>query len=543
MNIQLFNKAISILLVTIFLIGCVSTKGVLKKGAQLEATGKYKAASDLYYNSIIRKPNEEEFKNALRRSGKMYIDEISIGITQDYVRGQHRKVVYDYIDGQNFIKKVAPAGVDLQLDYSTQRVYENSLDIYLNDQYELGQKLIYEKNFNESKKLFNEVSKFNPDYKDVRSYLNKATHEPPYQNGASFFTQQRYMDAYREWEKIARIDPNYKDVKDRMEQALSERYKQGNVFLMEENFTEAATALGDVLRVNAGFLDVRSLHTEAVNEPVYRRANDNLKANKCRTAYFDFDQIIGSAGSYKNTSTLRNDALSCAQFPIVVQNNSSLGGTDAQNLEYMVVQKLVNSNDPFIKVIKSDRRIPNARPTGLNNLLSNSLDRNVLRDLHDRQGIKAVLVLRITEYQKQEGKLTEVEKIGYEKRVSKAPSGEEIINYNKVKYKEYRRGNNINIGISYEMVSTLTGEVLITQNLRDNVNDNVYFANYNGNTKALYPASAIDVNTVDVRNYQSLQNLIGAKREITPMTSLVENLLNNTSNNISNTVLKFNPER
>jgi len=90
MKTQLLNKTLTLFIAIIFLVGCVSTKGILKKGAQFEAAGKYKEASDLYYSSILRKPNEEEFKNALRRAGKMYIDEISIGITQDYVRGQHR---------------------------------------------------------------------------------------------------------------------------------------------------------------------------------------------------------------------------------------------------------------------------------------------------------------------------------------------------------------------------------------------------------------------------------------------------------------------
>ncbi len=76
-----------------------------------------------------------------------------------------------------------------------------------------------------------------------------ATIEPIYlRGGVNLFSQRKYMDAYQEWEKVTMYDGGYKDVNSLMHQALNERYKEGVLFLINENFSAAALALGEVYK-------------------------------------------------------------------------------------------------------------------------------------------------------------------------------------------------------------------------------------------------------------------------------------------------------
>lgn len=527
---------------TFLSLSCV-VKKMGNQAAEYEAAGMFKEAADLYYKASIKKPQEVTYKAGLKRSGQLYLEELAQSVSQAYNRGDHYKAVYDYLSMLEFKNMVRYAGIDLNIDYSTQRIYENAREIYLSERYELGQKLIGEKNFDEAKRVFTEIHDIQPEFKDTRSYLNTATMEPLYASGSSFFSQRRYMDAYREWEKISLRDPSYKDVKTLMQQALNERYKEGTLLLMDENFDAAATALGDVYRVNPNFQDVKSQYFEARNEPVYRRANSDLIAGKCRTAWFGFDNVLNDAGNYKDASSLRDKALGCAQYSVAVHSGKMPNyAGDATEFENAMIDDILKKNDRFLKIHKLSA--VNSTAAGAIKPGTTTPDRAMLKELHDRNGIKAVLILSFSEYQKVDGKLEKYQRTGFERKKVKTPTGEMVNQDKRVSYVEYQKNNSASLSMSYQLISTRTGEILLSQRLNSSESDKMHYAAYDGDARSLYPA--IQNNNgyfIDERNYSSLQSLLRSDSGITPVDKLRDKLFSDLSGQIATALNNFNPEK
>ncbi|TVQ07755.1 MAG: hypothetical protein EA361_17680 [Bacteroidetes bacterium] len=515
-----------------------------KQASGYERAGMFREAAELYYQASLRKPKKIDYKMGLNRAGQMYMEGLASDVSRAYSRGEYRKAVYDYLEMKAFADKVQRTGVTLRIEHSTQRTFENAREIYLDERYELGQRLIGEQNFDEARKIFVEIHGISPNFRDTRSYLNTATLEPMYQNGARFFSQRNYMQAYVEWERIAAKDPGYKDVRQRMQQALNERYKEGTLFLLNEDFTAAARALGDVYKVNPGYMDVKSQYIEARNEPVYRASIQNLGSGRCRAAFRGFEQIIADAGgNYKNAVSLRNEAIVCASYPIALLSNPMPGNhADGEEFENILIQMILDTKDPFIKIHKLadiNQRVLRAfqGTTG-------SLNRTMLRQLYDRNGIAAVLVLNFSQYQKTAGSLQRAEKTGFERVVIENREGETSYRDQQVSYMEYSRTNQVQINVNVQLVSTLTGEILLSRRYSQTESDEMKYAVYRGESKNLYPATLRNNSYhIDERNYASLQRLLNADQTITSPNQLRDKLFSDLNINITQALITFDPER
>ena len=384
----------------------------MKKGAEYESARMFKDAADLYYSVCLKRPKKPEIKIALKRSGQLYIDEQSDNIAQSFNRGEYKSTVYNYITVRDFVEKLGNAGIDLKPDPSMKRYFDDAKERYLAQRYEAGQQILGEQKYEEAKATFLEIFNIDPDFKNTRNYLKQATFEPVYQDGARLYGEGKYMDAYRKWYSVFVLDKNYKDVADQMKQALNERYKQGSLYLMDENFQDAAIALGEVHHADPMFKDVKILYTEARNEPVYRKANTLLKNGKCRTAYFSFDNVVKDAGTYKDAAQQREKALACAQYPIAVKTSAQGARTAAaKQFQATLISQLINQKNLFLKVYDLsaiDQRIEQSLVNSAGNL-----DGNLLRQLGNMQNIKAVLFIDFTDFSRNEGQLITVEKTGF----------------------------------------------------------------------------------------------------------------------------------
>ncbi|MEI6155454.1 MAG: hypothetical protein WCQ90_15360, partial [Deltaproteobacteria bacterium] len=471
--------------IILFTGGCM-VKKTLKKGAAYESAGMFKDASELYYKTCIKRPKRPEVKIALKRSGQLYIEDQAENISQSFSRGDYKTTVYDYITTRDFIEKVADAGVDLKPDPAMMRYFDDAKENYLAQRYEAGQKYMGEQKFEEAKATFFEIFKIDPDFKDTRNYLKQATFEPIYQDGARLYGEGKYMDAYRKWNTVFEQDNNYKDVADQMKQALNERYKQGSLYLMNENFQDAATALGEVYHVDPTFKDVKLLFTEARNEPVYRRANIFLKNGKCRTAYYSFDNVVNDAGTYKDAAEQREKALACAQYPIAVKTSAQVGkAAEAQQFQTLILSQLINQKSLFLKIFDLsaiDKRIGQTlvNPSG-------NFDGNLLQQLANKQNIKAVLYINFTEFSRNEGTFKKIEKTGFERIVTKKTTGENVIFDKQVKYEESSQGNSVSMTLIYKLVSVEKGEILLSDRLSDSKTSEIRYATYSGTANNLYP--------------------------------------------------------
>ena len=529
------------LFITVFT-GCAARR-MARQASDFERAGMFREASELYYQASLRKPGRVDYLAGLRRSGQMYVEEVESHIADSYRQGSNESVVYDFLALENFVSRIGNTGVQLRIQHSTRNLYRNAQEGYLTERYETGLRLISEEKYHEAKVVFTDISNINPDFRDTRTYLNIATLEPIYQRGASHFGQRNYMAAYNDWRRVAATDPNYKDVRQRMQQALSERYRQGSLALVNEDFSEAARALGDVYNADPTFRDVKSLFIEARAEPMYRRASSDLESGRCRRAWYTFNDIMDIAGGdYKQASSKVEIALKCGSFAVAVHArnmpNHSADGTVFENL---LAESILDKEDPFLKIFK----LPSVNNRIHRSFLTTTgpLNRSQLRELHDRQGIQAVLVLNFNQYSKSQGGLERVERTGFDRVSRTTEEGEMLYRDRRVTYFEFSRENRVALQMNFQLVSTLNGEILLSRNFSASENSFINYAQYEGENRNLFPSMSVQNNLViDERNYQQLQRLLNASREIEPVDKLREKVFMNIAGRIAESLVNFNPE-
>jgi tetratricopeptide (TPR) repeat protein len=529
------------LFLLLLLPGCM-VKSTLKKGAAYETAGMFKDASELYYQAVLKKPSSPELKIALKRAGQLYLDDQADLISQSFNRNDYRSTVYSCQAAREFNQKVSHVGIDLKPDPSIDRYFSEAKENYLASRYEDGQRNITDQRFSEAKEIFAEIVRIDPEYRDAGSYLKQATFEPVYREGARLFGEGRYMQAWAKWKTIADQDRNYRDVAEQMIQALNERYKQGSVSLMNENFPDAAQALGEVYKADPAFKDVRQLFTEARNEPVYRQGNAFLTSGKCRTAWYSFDQVIRDAGAYKDASALKDRALACAQYPIAVTTTERRGYSQgSRQFQIMVVGQLINQKNIFLKfydLADLEQRVV------LQLFSAGKPDLQMIQQIASRQNFKAILYIEFTELSREDGNRRKTEKTGFERTSVKNQAGETVYNDKQVKYNEFWQRNSVTATLLYRLVSSETGEILLSDRVSESRSDEIRYAEYSGVNDNLYPADAIPGGfTINTVNYRSLQNLLKASKNITTTEKLMERAYTPMTQKIASVINNFNPEK
>ncbi len=541
--IKRISNPLLIFSLLLFLLSACAVKKMVKQAEQFEAAGMFGEAAELYYEALQKKPDKAELKIALKRNGQVYYEEQVAETRSSYNRQEYKETVYLYIQANQRIEKYQRQGVSIKTDPAMDRYFSDAKNYYLDQRYNSGLKLLGDEEFGEAKRIFTEISEIDANYKDTRNYLNQASFEPLYRQGNQHFQDGRYMDAYRQWENIFAQDKSYKDTRTRMEQALSERYKEGSLLLMHESFNDAATALGDVYQANPNFKDVKVLYTEARNEPVYRQAMVDLDKGRCRTAYFDFSRIIEDAVVYKKSKTLREQALKCAEYPVAVYSRPINHYTaDALQFENTLIGSLVDQQNIFLKVFNLSTINSRMESSLVNS--AGKMDSRLLQLLYDENGIKAVLYLDYDNYEKKSGELQKESKTGYERVVTKNDLGETKIYDRQVKYNEYSQENRIALSVAYKLVSTTTGEILLSNTYSDSRKDQISYATYGGNKDQLYPATFNrGVWNIDEQGYRRLQSLLREETQIKSLAQLQKYLFEELTNKIAVDINQFNPER
>ncbi len=528
----------------LFIISCSVKNSTLKKGAEMEKLGNFKQASELYLGVLYRKPNLPEIENALRRSAQLHISETAFTIATKNEKGDKEGVVNEYYNLNGFVNQVNAFTKNLDIDQQTKAIYNKNLDQYLMGQYDLGIKYLSEKKFAEAESVFNDISRFNPNYKDTPKQLSIAINEPVYLSGIQLFGEKKYMPAYDKWNEIYTREANYKDVKNKLQQALNERYKEGSYYLMQENFKEAELAFEQVKNINNNYLDVKNLHREAASEPIYRKAIKDLKKGKCRTAYLGLDDIIQRFDSYKNADELKSDALVCAEYPIIVESYRGRNSSGFEsNIQNAVIEDILASKNPFVKIIKGSNDISSPYYNISETSKNNTQLKRYIENFYVRTNAKAVLTIHINQYQLQDEPVRSYDVNGLEVKKLKARNGSDSLVEKSVVYKEYEKRSTLQSNITYRLVEITTGKILMQKTIQKSDEKQIRYArNNNSNYKLIYPTRTIaDRIMRDESNYKNLQALFQTSDQINSQ-SLADNILTDFRKRIVNEILLFNPE-
>lgn len=371
-------------------------------------------------------------------------------------------------------------------------------------------------------------------YNKARAYHNKVARE-----GVNLLFPEKY-DSY------------YREVKNKH---LERKYKEGYKLLQREHFGKAESVFREIKALDPGYKNVDELFTEAQNEPLYREAKEAMQAEKYRTAYDLYDEILRNAGSYKSAENLKAKALQEGEVTIALLPFSGYQAGSQIHREIMaeIESELTHLSNPFIKIIDRShtRRIihnHNIDFTSISSAQSTSRAGQLV-------GAKAFLHGNIIDIRKTPGELKKEDRKGYlkeEYKVKDAATGKPITKtrFKKVTYREYERENHAECTLIFKLIASETGEILASDKISAAAEDKVHYAKFDGDSDKLVPGYWKYKNRSSERDEiqdsffrrSSLQSLFNNRTAIKPMEELTDEAIEKAARQIARNINSYNPE-
>ncbi len=288
------------------------------------------------------------------------------------------------------------------------------------------------------------------------------------------------------------IPPYYEDYyKESKNVYLEERYVEAKKLIKEEKFDAANEVLEEILKIDKNYKDAADLEKYSDAEPLYRKAMDDYDAKKYRTSYYEFERVLNISANYKDASYYKGEALKKGRLTIAVLpiTGSAADKASAEILFTTVMQKLLALNNPFIVAIdrKNTDLIINEQKLGL----SGVLDQNTAAETGKLLGAKAVLSGSASGTNYKEIPLKKTEERGYKRITTKKYDAANkryynVYSYRKITYNKVVGSRTVSANFQIQLVSSETGQVLMSKNYHPVATDRLEYALVNGPYQEIY---------------------------------------------------------
>ncbi|NOU19175.1 MAG: hypothetical protein HOO91_16585 [Bacteroidales bacterium] len=368
------------------------------------------------------------------------------------------------------------------------------------------------------------------DYLDAKGYKDQVG-----SLGVDLLMSERTTEMFKE------IKPKY----------LEKIYNEAQLLLDDDKFKQSEELLAEIQRLELGYGKTDEMMKVSKCEPLYRGGREFLSTNMYRKAYANFDQILREQGSYKDSKDLREEALMKGMVTITLNNltNKSRYSDIQTTIESKIRTSLNNLKNPFVKIIdtQNTNQIIATQQQGL----SQGSDIQVGKIL----AAKAIFNGSIINFNINGGELNKQIKRGYlkEEITKKDPvTGEtkKDYKYHKVNYTEYTQTNQVSSSFQYQLTSTETSSILVSDAMDINADDDVNYVTFEGNGNMLVPGywefkekdSPTDKINDTSREVGNLQGLLKAKRNIKSVETLKNEVIDNIAARVASKINSYNPE-
>ncbi len=358
----------------------------------------------------------------------------------------------------------------------------------------------------------------------------------------SFLTARSYYKEVNSTGVELKIPDYYEGYyKNDLEAYLTSKYTEGTELLNSGEYEQSNVIFTEINRLDPDFKDTDRLVILSKAEPLYMKAEAAFENEQYRYAYSYYTSVIKLDKEYKDSFEKREYAHQKAMFTIAILNEDQHYSRETTQLNAYVLNKLVESNNPFITVIErtSVDRISGGQKKGMNG----AFDQNSAVSAGNLIGVKAVLLGKIIELKKVEGRMSQNRTMAYKKvkyleydKVTKTNKSK--VRYDKVYYTSYHQRNMAELTYQYQLISVETGQVLSTDIFSGSLNDQLNYATYEGDTKLLYPKPNA---TLPEKN--KLDGLINGKKTIKSISQLTTTIYNSLSKQVSSNVVDYEKSR
>lgn len=361
---------------------------------------------------------------------------------------------------------------------------------------------------------------------------------------------QKRVESYKIYLEIPSHYTN--DYNTLLDKYLEDIYTKALHLLTEEKFNESEVLFKEVSLLRPSYRDVNDLQNVATFEPKYRSAVSFLEIEKFRAAYYEFNKI---PDSYKDTKALQKIALEGGLLTIGLmsfENATNQKGGEASVSAYLS-DKMIKLNNPFIKLVdrKHTQTLINEQIMGL----SGQTAENTAVNAGELIGVKAILTGKLISFSKTKKPIKkEVKKAWLERKVKKYNPDTEKHYFesvhDKITYNEFYGSNEVNIAFQYQLISTESGEILLTDIIKLNKKDEVYFASGNHNYRNIVPGywkwpnrkhSSDKINT-SLLQKNTLKQLFRNNQNLKSIAQLGDEIYNDIAQRITQDINTYNPE-
>lgn len=372
-------------------------------------------------------------------------------------------------------------------------------------------------------------------------------------------TVYRYLEvlAYQQRVRNAGIDLKipeqavtyYEDVRPRF---LERSFEEARLLIEEESFSQAESKLSEIKRIDPSYQDLDQYIRISRSEPLYRLAVEHLDNRLYRSAYDTFTSLINSHGSYKDAAELREDALNMGRLTIAVADlkNSTRQRNAQVVLRNRIVSEISNLSNPFIVIVDDRNTQAFLKEQEMAARLGSEMKIGGL------MAAKSLLSGELLNFSVVEGRPETIERRGFLKEVltsENSETGEKTSRtiYHKITYREYRKENKASGSLQFQLSSTETGTVLISEYIEVSLRDQVNYAIFEGNHENIVPGhwefpdrdSPKDNVLDDKGHVQRLQDLFSANQEIKPAGVIHNEVVEGIAVKVREAVYAYNPER
>jgi len=371
-------------------------------------------------------------------------------------------------------------------------------------------------------------------------------------------TVYSYLDAKGYQDQVAALgidlmmsDQTTEMFKEAKARYIEKTFNDAQLLLEDEKFSQADELLAEIKKLEPGYSNSDELIKVSKCEPIYRQGKEFLNTSMYRKSYASFDQIVKNYGSYKDAKDLRDEALSKGMITISIskiENKTSYEKLQDQ-IDSKIRTSLNNLRNPFIKIIDSQN--------------TNQLIQEQQRGLNQGSEIqvgkilaaKALFTGSIIAFEVNEGKFKKDERHGYlkEEITIKDPTTGMIkknYKYSKVTYFVCKQANSVNSSFQYQLTSTESSAVIVSDAMDISANDEVNYAVFQGNNAQLVPGywERIDKDSPKDRvddspaSVEKLQELLKSKKNIKNIETLKVQVLNAIADRVAKKISVYNPE-
>lgn len=338
---------------------------------------------------------------------------------------------------------------------------------------------------------------------------------------------------------------------------LEAQFAKANQLMANEQFESAEYIFLEIKKIEPNYKgqDLEKLMEISKLEPPYRAGNKYLDLNKNRAAYFSFEKVTEINVNYKDSKFKLEEALDLAKYPIAILKfkNYTYDRGAAEKVSANMVNTLLGNKGPFLKILDRTNmdKVLNEQYLSMNGWVEG----NGAVKTGALLGAKAVLSGKLLSVNKvQKAPQVKREK-AYRKRTVKVYNPETKKNdiryeYDKVYYNNYKGYNEVVVSFQYILVSSESGEILLTGIekgvIRSQVDYNAYTGNYKqlipGNWNVKFQDSPSDKMYNTRRQIKAFQIGFESEQNITPVSILKEDAFRKVGNTIARIVYSFNPE-